>query len=554
MGMEAEQQANVNKSALANGFARALDDVQVKPLTPPLSKPEAGSALPDVSQPAVTENVVATGYLDNTNAKFADGEVLPPIGNVLPDLEAVQVSDAQGEYWRPEETWTQLAQLTELAQPTQEKLQPSEMSNPSSPDSMDYVVPVQVQMAAQIQKSDLPLSGDGAASLRSQLPAGMFMSADSDLKPKPGLNATLNRDDQSVASQSSMRNTMERLDTALRARVARPEAGLMAGTSTGAPTAPVPTALGSDVATTQSSPAELDKTRVSAVVQETLRAAVARGNNTLSPVEADRSPAISDILSKLGLPSKPVETKASNASSSAAMSTGAALNSNPVTSQYREVQVEMARVLPHESMQRAALAGLSSPGLRAGNTAADLVKAADSSFSVEAPERTSATPSRPETPALAALKPTVVAAPTPGGEAQTRGMDAEVREQIMRVMSRQALAHGKLTLQLNPHELGSLDIEFSTDKGEMQVAIVARETSTRDLLEASVARLRQNLQDAGVNVGQLDIRQNSENNAGQQFRQSGNQSAQAGVVARDQSAEEAQILSARHDGDFDIYV
>lgn len=552
--MEAEQQANVNKLALANGFAQALDDVQVKPLTPLVSKPEAGSAHPDVTQPALVENVVPTLYPDNTNAKFADGEVLPAIGNVLPDLEAVQVSAAQGEYWQPEETWTQLVQL---ALPTQEKLQTSEMSNPSSPEAMDYVIPVQVQMAAQIQKSDLPLSGDERsgdetsgdenASLRSQLPAGMFMSAGSDLKTMPGLNATQNRDDQSVVPQSSMRNTMERLDTALRAMVARPEAGLMAGTSTGAPTGP-------DVATPQAGSAELDKTRVSAVVQETLRAAVARGNNSLSPVEAVRSPAISDVLSKLGLPPKPVETKASNASSSAAMSTGAALHSNPVTSQYREVQVEMARVLPNESMQRAALAGLSSPGLRSGSRAADLVNAADSSFSVEAAERTSTTPSRPETPALAALKPTVVAAPTPGGEAQARGMDAEVREQIMRVMSRQALAHGKLTLQLNPHELGSLDIEFSTDKGETQVAIIARESSTRDLLEASVARLRQNLQDAGVNVGQLDIRQNPENNAGQQFRQSGNQSAQAGVMARDQSAEEAQISSARHDGDFDIYV
>jgi flagellar hook-length control protein FliK len=451
-----------------------------------------------------------------------------------------------------------------------------------SAEVMGVVDPVQVQMAMQTHEAEALLRPGESAPLKAQLATGMFTFADPDLNPsinpsispRDGSQAPVKTDDRLASQQPAMRNTMEGLDNALRAMVVQPETGVVAGMRKGATPGSAP-----DIASTQAGSAEVEKTRGSGVVQETLRAAVARGNNALVAGEDARSLANPDVLSRPVLPAKSAQvstSSTSNALSTAAITTGATLYAGPLTNQFREIQLEMARaanaapdpldsstnknmngmarVLPNQSLQRAAQANLASSALPVVNRAADLASAPDSSLSLEAAERASPTAPRTEPSALAALKPTVVAAPTSGGDAQVRGMDAEVREQIMRVMSRAALAQGKLTLQLNPHELGSLDIEFSTDKGEMQVAIVAREVATRDLLEASVARLRQNLQDAGVNVGQLDIRQDQDSNPSQQFDQSGNQSRQAGVVTTEQAGDEVQISSSRHDGDFDIYV
>ncbi len=83
-----------------------------------------------------------------------------------------------------------------------------------------------------------------------------------------------------------------------------------------------------------------------------------------------------------------------------------------------------------------------------------------------------------------------------------------LQDQIMRVITRQAVLQGKLQVQLNPRELGMVDIEFTHERsGEVQVAIVAREAATRDLLDAALPRLRQSLQEAGVALGQLNVQQ-----------------------------------------------
>jgi flagellar hook-length control protein FliK len=153
------------------------------------------------------------------------------------------------------------------------------------------------------------------------------------------------------------------------------------------------------------------------------------------------------------------------------------------------------------------------------------------------------------------VMPKPLSTPAPGApEVSSRQLDTAVQDQIMRVMSRQALTQGRLTLQLNPHELGSLDIEFSTEKGEVQVAIIARETSTRDLLEASVARLRQSLQDVGVNVGQLDIRQGDRHSNEQSARQSTHQSQASDSSGPASKTEDAVSLQRRDDGGIHIYV
>ncbi len=97
-------------------------------------------------------------------------------------------------------------------------------------------------------------------------------------------------------------------------------------------------------------------------------------------------------------------------------------------------------------------------------------------------------------------------------------LSQSVQEQVMRVITRQAVLQGKLQLQLNPRELGQLDIEFSAERGgEVQVAIVARESATRDLLESALPRLRQNLLDAGVHLADVDLRNGEQQERSQRF-------------------------------------
>ncbi|MEE4283028.1 MAG: flagellar hook-length control protein FliK [Pseudomonadales bacterium] len=218
-----------------------------------------------------------------------------------------------------------------------------------------------------------------------------------------------------------------------------------------------------------------------------------------------------------------------------------------------QTRVESQPVNTASLMQRHVEQHLTAQGSDTKRLQGEVIAALDARFSTESTDRPVATPARFD-PSTSLLQKSV-ATPNPGApEVSSRQMDTAVQDQILRVMSRQALSQGRLTLQLNPHELGSLDIEFSTEKGEVQVAIMARETSTRDLLEASVARLRQSLQDVGVNVGQLDIRQGERQSSDQGARESMHQSMTAETSGPGAQAEEATTVQRRDDGGIHIYV
>ena len=218
-----------------------------------------------------------------------------------------------------------------------------------------------------------------------------------------------------------------------------------------------------------------------------------------------------------------------------------------------QARVEPQPVNTASLMQRHVEQRLTAQGSDTKRLQAEVAAALDTRVSADSTDRPVVAPTKAE-PATSTM-PKPVATPTSGApEVSSRQMDTAVQDQILRVMSRQALSQGRLTLQLNPHELGSLDIEFSTEKGEVQVAIMARETSTRDLLEASVARLRQSLQDVGVNVGQLDIRQGERQSSDQGARESMHQNMAAETSGPGAQTEEATSVQRRDDGGIHIYV
>ena len=76
----------------------------------------------------------------------------------------------------------------------------------------------------------------------------------------------------------------------------------------------------------------------------------------------------------------------------------------------------------------------------------------------------------------------------------------------MRVLTRRSL-QGELQLQLQPRALGLMDIRVQQEQGEVSIVLIPREQPARELLEQLLPRLRQNLQEAGVSIGDLDVQQ-----------------------------------------------
>lgn len=74
-----------------------------------------------------------------------------------------------------------------------------------------------------------------------------------------------------------------------------------------------------------------------------------------------------------------------------------------------------------------------------------------------------------------------------------------------------SIQHGRssLRLQLNPQELGGIDIRFASSSQGISVTVYAEQASTGRLLETQLNQLRQSLNEAGVNLTQLNIHHHS---------------------------------------------
>ncbi|MEW6649639.1 MAG: flagellar hook-length control protein FliK [Chloroflexota bacterium] len=67
-----------------------------------------------------------------------------------------------------------------------------------------------------------------------------------------------------------------------------------------------------------------------------------------------------------------------------------------------------------------------------------------------------------------------------------------------------------LRVQLHPQELGGIDIRFASNSQGISVTVFAEQASTGRLLEAQLNQLRQALNEAGVNLTQLNIHHQSQ--------------------------------------------
>ena len=79
---------------------------------------------------------------------------------------------------------------------------------------------------------------------------------------------------------------------------------------------------------------------------------------------------------------------------------------------------------------------------------------------------------------------------------------------------------GRMSLQLHPAELGALEIEILTNDGTASFDFVATQAGTRELLESSLPRLRELLQQQGMQLGDALVRDQAQQHHARDQQQS----------------------------------
>lgn len=89
---------------------------------------------------------------------------------------------------------------------------------------------------------------------------------------------------------------------------------------------------------------------------------------------------------------------------------------------------------------------------------------------------------------------------------QQQGWDKAMAERVV-WMARGNIQQAQI--QLNPRELGPIDIKISMQHDQTHVNFVAHHAATRDAIEAAIPRLRDMMSEQGLNLGQADVSQHS---------------------------------------------
>ncbi|NMC54091.1 MAG: flagellar hook-length control protein FliK [Chloroflexi bacterium] len=112
------------------------------------------------------------------------------------------------------------------------------------------------------------------------------------------------------------------------------------------------------------------------------------------------------------------------------------------------------------------------------------------------------------------------AAQEPARMAEARG--SEVVKQVAPQLEMMAKSGTRtLTMQLNPAELGQIDLRLTASGGTVRITMHASQAATNDLLESQLNQLRQNLANAGVQISDLNVGQQADKSAWQQPQQRG---------------------------------
>ncbi|MCX6060560.1 MAG: flagellar hook-length control protein FliK, partial [Chloroflexi bacterium] len=108
----------------------------------------------------------------------------------------------------------------------------------------------------------------------------------------------------------------------------------------------------------------------------------------------------------------------------------------------------------------------------------------------------------------AAKETVVIKEPGKLSSAQVNALAADVIQQVTSQMKvRIKSGNTTMHLQLNPRDLGTIDVQMIKNTQGVSVTFFAEQAATGQLLETQINQLRQSLKDAGVNLTGLNISQ-----------------------------------------------
>jgi len=127
-----------------------------------------------------------------------------------------------------------------------------------------------------------------------------------------------------------------------------------------------------------------------------------------------------------------------------------------------------------------------------------------------------------------------------------------VGERIMRMVES---GNWDTEMELNPARLGTIRIRLSMEGSELQVAMSSQNAGVRELLEASMPRLRDGLSDSGIALANSTVDQELSQQSGGSQKEQEQQAEAVAVKAKHNSDDivEQSAQQSSHDGELDTF-
>ena len=127
-----------------------------------------------------------------------------------------------------------------------------------------------------------------------------------------------------------------------------------------------------------------------------------------------------------------------------------------------------------------------------------------------------------------------------------------VGERIMRMVES---GNWDTEMELNPARLGTIRIRLSMEGSELQVAMSSQNAGVRDLLEASMTRLRDGLNDSGIALANSTVDQELSQQSGGSQKEQEQQADSVALKAKHNSDDvvEQSAQQSSHDGELDTF-
>lgn len=130
-----------------------------------------------------------------------------------------------------------------------------------------------------------------------------------------------------------------------------------------------------------------------------------------------------------------------------------------------------------------------------------------------------------------------------------RNMQNQMGQQLQRMVRD---GQWQANISLNPARLGQIKINMTMEDGVLKTQLLSANHGVRELLEGGIPRLRELLEESGLQLGKFDV---ASDTASQQFanQHSGSGELSQTKVSESTGAENTEQRSPSHDGDLDTF-